>query len=226
MSKLEMQHVCYSYAPHAQAGMTLEDISACFDQGKLHAIVGRSGCGKTTLLSLLAGLDRPASGRILLDGQDIGALPSERYRLEHVSLIYQDYNLLPFLTATENIALCLRLKGLGAKQSVGLAEEKLRLVGLDAPFFKRFPATMSGGQQQRVSIARALAMQTDVLLADEPTGNLDSENSDMIVQILADLAHTHHYCVIVVTHDRDIADQADVVFRMRDGKIQSIGPNA
>ena len=223
MKQLEICNVSYSYT--AKATPALDDVSASFIPGKLYAIVGRSGCGKTTLLSLLAGLDRPGEGKILLDGEDIAQLNAKKWRTELVSQVYQDYNLLPFLTSVENVALCLRLKNVPAMESRRIAEEKLRLVGLDETYFKRFPATMSGGQQQRVSIARALAMETKILLADEPTGNLDSENSDMIVKILAELAHEQNYCVIVVTHDREIADQADIVMRMRDGKILEVVEN-
>ena len=185
-----------------------------FEKGRFYAIVGKSGCGKTTFLSMLAGLDLPSEGEILYDGKSTAQRNRDEYRLRAISLICQSYNLFPLLTVEENVLYPMLLrKAENAKQ---IAEEKLRSVGLDESYFKRLPAMLSGGEQQRVAIARALASDARIILADEPTGNLDTENSELVFSLLQRLAHEEGYCVIVVTHDLSIADKADEVLRLKD----------
>ena len=197
-----------------------------FEPGKLYALVGRSGSGKTTLLSLMAGLDLPTGGEIDFEGKPLSGLDRDLYRRDDVAVIYQSYNLLPLLTVEENVAFPLELKKLPREEIRKTAQEKLRLVGLDEGYFKRLPAMLSGGEQQRVAVARALAAQARVILADEPTGNLDTDNASKVIELLRTLAHEQGVCVIVVTHDLSIADRADAVFRLKDGQLDETSAGA
>ena len=166
---------------------------------------------------MLAGLDLPTEGEILYAGKSTAERNRDEYRLRAISLICQSYNLFPLLTVEENVLYPMLLrKAENAKQ---IAEEKLRSVGLDETYFKRLPAMLSGGEQQRVAIARALASDAKIILADEPTGNLDTENSELVFDLLHRLAHEEGYCVIVVTHDLSIADKADEVLKLKDGML-------
>ncbi len=216
--KLTANEVVYEYRNSAQTVRAVGGVSQEFETGQVYAIVGASGSGKTTLLSLLAGLDVPTSGTISLDGTDTRNMDRDSYRLGHVSVIYQNYNLFPHLTALENAAYPLYVRGMDHTEADRLATEKLLQVGLESGQLTRMPNMLSGGEQQRVAIARALASGAELILADEPTGNLDSENSRNIVAILKDLAHGENRCVIIVTHDDDVAAEADVVIKMKDGK--------
>ena len=219
MSILTATDVIYEYRNAYQTVRAVNGVSCEFEQGLVYAIVGSSGSGKTTFLSLLAGLDVPTSGTIALDGQSTAELDRDEYRLNHVSVIYQNFNLFQHLTVLENAAYPLYVRKVGGKEADAVAREKLLQVGLKEDQFKRLPNMLSGGEQQRVAIARALASGSEIILADEPTGNLDSTNSRNIVEILRDLAHDHDRCVIIVTHDPAVAEAADVVLKMKDGKL-------
>ena len=219
MSILQINDVQYTYQSKYQKVQALRGLSLSFEPGKLYALVGRSGSGKTTLLSLMAGLDLPTGGEIDFEGKPLSGLDRDLYRRDDVAVIYQSYNLLPLLTVEENVAFPLELKKLPREEIRKTAQEKLRLVGLDEGYFKRLPAMLSGGQQQRVAVARALAAQARVILADEPTGNLDTDNASKVIELLRTLAHEQGVCVIVVTHDLSIADRADAVFRLKDGQL-------
>jgi putative ABC transport system ATP-binding protein len=215
MSILEARNVHYIYQSKYQKVHAVKGINFAFEEGKFYAIVGKSGCGKTTFLSMLAGLDLPTEGKILYAGKSTAERNRDEYRLRAISLICQSYNLFPLLTVEENVLYPMLLrKAENAKQT---ADEKLRSVGLDESYFKRLPAMLSGGEQQRVAIARALASDAKIILADEPTGNLDTENSELVFDLLHRLAHEEGYCIIVVTHDLSIAEHADRIFRMDNG---------
>ena len=219
MSILTANEVVYEYRNAYQTVRAVNGVSCEFEQGLVYAIVGSSGSGKTTFLSLLAGLDVPTSGTIALDGQSTAELDRDEYRLNHVSVIYQNFNLFQHLTVLENAAYPLYVRKVGGKEADAVAREKLLQVGLKEDQFKRLPNMLSGGEQQRVAIARALASGSEIILADEPTGNLDSTNSRNIVEILHRLAHENDRCVIIVTHDPAVAEAADVVLNMKDGKL-------
>ena len=219
MALLSVKDVQYTYQSKYQKVHALKGVSCTFEEGKFYAIVGRSGSGKTTLLSMLAGLDVPTEGEILVDGKTLKEADSATHRREHVSVIYQSFNLFPTLNILENVTYPMGLAGKPMKESKEKAKELLSAVGLDDVDPRKLPAMLSGGQQQRVAIARALASEAKIILADEPTGNLDSENGRLIVDLLRRLVDERGYCVIVVTHDMDIASQADEVYRMKDGLL-------
>lgn len=206
MSVLEMNNIRYSYDNKQNV---LNGINMALDEGKMYAILGQSGCGKTTLLSLLGGLDSPVDGQILYDGQDIEKLGLANHRKNNVAFIFQSYNLIDYLTPKENVALTAKLSPQPILERVGLTEEEC----------KRNVLKLSGGQQQRVAIARALASDTKVILADEPTGNLDEDTAAEIISILKGCAHEMNKCVIIVTHSNDLAKQADTIFRLKKGKL-------
>lgn len=206
MSVLEMNNIRYSYDNKRNV---LSGINMKLEEGKMYAILGQSGCGKTTLLSLLGGLDSPVDGQILYDGQDIEKLGLANHRKNNVAFIFQSYNLIDYLTPKENVALTAKLSPQPILERVGLTEEEC----------KRNVLKLSGGQQQRVAIARALASDTKVILADEPTGNLDEDTAAEIISILKECAHEMNKCVIIVTHSNDLAKQADTIFRVKKGKL-------
>ena len=215
MSVLKIENLAYTYKSKYQTVKALKGITYEFESGKFYALIGRSGSGKTTLLSLLAALDIPTEGQVIFEDKTTAEIDRDLYHRDSVAVIYQSYNLLPLLSVMENVTFPMELKKVrGAKK---IAEEKLRAVGLDETYFKRLPAMLSGGEQQRVAIARALASDAKIILADEPTGNLDTENSEIVIDLLQKLAHEEGYCVIVVTHDLSIADKADEVLRLKDG---------
>ncbi len=218
--ELKLEQLGYQYEGAKKAALT--NVNAVFSTGTLSAIIGPSGSGKTTLLSLLAALDRPSTGRILLDGQDIVEINADRYRHERVAVIFQSFQLFPLLTALENAACPMELRGIKHTEASTQAERLLRTVGITAEQQARYPTRLSGGEQQRVAIARALASGAQLLLADEPTGNLDEENSRSIVSLLRSLAHNADRCVIVVTHDLAIARGADAAYELRDGTLRLI----
>ena len=206
MRVLEMNNIRYSYDNKRNV---LNGINMALEEGKMYAILGQSGCGKTTLLSLLGGLDSPVDGQILYDGQDIEKLGLANHRKNNVAFIFQSYNLIDYLTPKENVALTAKLPPQPILERVGLTEEEC----------KRNVLKLSGGQQQRVAIARALASDTKVILADEPTGNLDEDTAAEIISILKGCAHEMNKCVIIVTHSNDLAKQADTIFRVKKGKL-------
>ena len=219
MDVLTLKDVVYEYRNKHHTVRAVDGFTYGFEPGIFYAIVGKSGSGKTTLLSMLAGLDLPTSGNIDYKGKPMTDINSGRYRLRDAAMVYQSFNLFPLLTVMENCMFQLRLKGIPTKQAKEKAAEALSNVGLTGKFHKRFPAMLSGGEQQRVAIARALSSDAGVILADEPTGNLDSENTAEIVKLLSRFAHDKGLCVIVVTHDSSVSDVADVTLRMSDGRL-------
>ena len=214
---ISLKNVSYSYKGKFQTVKAVDGVSYEFEPGKCYAIIGKSGSGKTTLLSLMAGLDLPTEGEIIVDGKSTKDWDRNQMRRDAVSVIYQNYNLFPLLTVQENIQYPLDLKKMPKKESVALARDVRERVELPANYDKRFPSHLSGGEQQRVAIARTLAQGCKIILADEPTGNLDSTNTRNIVEILRSLAHDDGCTVIIVTHDPAVAEQADTVLQMKDG---------
>ena len=206
MEILALQNVEYSYDKKKKV---LKGINAQMETGKMYAILGPSGCGKTTLLSLLGGLDSPTNGQILFNGTDIEQSGLGHHRKKHVSFIFQSYNLIDYMTPQENVRLTAKKPALPFLERLGLTKEES----------KRNVLKLSGGQQQRVAIARALASEAPVILADEPTGNLDEDTAQDITEILKECAHEQDKCVIVVTHSGELAKQADVVFRLKKGEL-------
>lgn len=221
MSILEVRNVSYTYQSQYQKTQALKNVSLSFEEGTVYAVTGKSGSGKTTLLSLMAGLDLPTEGEILCEGKATSEMDLSAYRRTKAAVIYQSFRLLPLLTAAENIMFPLELNGMGAREAKKQAVRLMKRVSLPKNYADRYPTMLSGGEQQRVAIARALAMNTKILLADEPTGNLDSTNSENIMNILCELAHSEGYCVIIVTHDDSIAAASDYVIHMNDGCVIS-----
>lgn len=214
---ISLSNVSYSYKGKFQTVKAVDNVSYEFEPGKCYAIIGKSGSGKTTLLSLMAGLDLPTEGEIIVDGKSTRDWDRNKLRRDAVSVIYQNYNLFPLLSVQENIQYPLELKKIPRKQAATLVREVRERVELPVAYEKRLPSHLSGGEQQRVAIARALAQGCKIILADEPTGNLDSTNTRNIVEILCSLAHDDGCTVIIVTHDPAVAEQADVVLQMKDG---------
>ena len=206
MPILELKDVRYSYSPEK---VVLRGVNCVFECGTLYALVGKSGAGKSTLLSLM-----------LFEGTPTGDMDLDEYRRRKAAVIYQDFALFPMLTALENIEYPMELCHVDAKEARQQAMELARRVSLPEELLDRYPTHISGGEQQRVAIARGLTMDRRLLLADEPTGNLDSENSDNIIDLLLKLAHDENRCVIVVTHDLSVMDRADVVYRINDGLLE------
>lgn len=220
MSILECKNVTYSYEGKYQKQEVLKGADAVFEEGKIYALVGKSGSGKSTLLSLLAGLDIPKSGEVLFQGQSTSKMDLDYYRREDAAVIYQNYKLFPMLTVLENIMYPMELRGIKRKEAEKQAKKLLNKVMLSEEMLHKFPAMLSGGEQQRVAIARALTLSSKLILGDEPTGNLDTENSDNIIELLIKLAHEEKYCVIIATHDVSILDRMDEVYRVKDGRLE------
>lgn len=204
MSVLEIQDLKYSYDNKKNV---LNGINAQMELGKIYVILGTSGCGKTTLLSLLGGLDSASKGKILFNGKDITEKGLENHRRNHVSFIFQAYNLIDYMTPLENVKLTSKLTPEAILEKMGLTKEEM----------KRNVLQLSGGQQQRVAIARALASEAPVILADEPTGNLDEDTAMAIMDILEENVHQMNKCAVIVTHSNEIAKRADIVFRLKRG---------
>ena len=220
MALLNVENASFTYQNKSQTVRAVRDVTCSFDEGRAYAIVGKSGSGKTTLLSLLAGLELPTEGAVFFEGKATADMDCDLYRRDHAAVIYQSYNLFPLLTAQENALYPLKLRGVDGKTALELAQKELKAVGIQPDQFKRFPSQLSGGEQQRVAIARALAAGNRIVLADEPTGNLDITNGEQVVEILLRLAHEEGRCVIVVTHDLEIASQMDEIYMMRDGVLE------
>ncbi|MBR0086035.1 MAG: ABC transporter ATP-binding protein [Lachnospiraceae bacterium] len=219
MSIFELRNVRYIYKSKYQEVEAIKGVSCEFEPGLTYAIMGSSGSGKTTLLSLMAGLDTPTEGEVLMDGKSTNEMDLDRYRREKIAVIYQDFRLFPLLTVLENVMYPMELRGIKAKDAKAKAAALIEKVGLPESAGDRFPAMLSGGEQQRVAIARALGMETGIILADEPTGNLDVKNSEKIFGLLEDLAHEDGYCVVIVTHDASLGEKADKVLRLTDGLL-------
>ena len=211
MSILTLINIGFSYN---KKNKILQGLNYNFEKGKVYAIVGRSGAGKTTMLSLLSGLSTPSEGSILFEGKDIRKIDKYKYRSRFVGVIFQQYNLLPHLTAVENIELSMRASSKGIQHKRKTAIELLNKVKLDDSLAKRRILKLSGGEQQRVAIARALSYNPDIILADEPTGNLDLATQEEIMDIFTHLAHEEDKCVIIVSHSPEIAKKADEVYEL------------
>ena len=219
MAVLSLENVTYRYKNAQRAAVS--GISCEFEEGKVYAVVGASGSGKSTFLSLLAGLDLPTEGTIRFQGDSLAELNLDRYRRESIFMIFQVFHLFPLLTVMENVCFPMELCGITPKDARPRAAKLLEAVGIREEQMKRFPSKLSGGERQRVAIARSLASNAKIILGDEPTGNLDGENTQNIMDILCELAHKKGYCVILVTHDMEVAEMADVSFRMKDGNFVS-----
>ena len=220
MAKLSVENVTYRYKNSESAAV--KNVSCAFDEGHIYAIIGPSGSGKSTLLSMLAGLDMPSEGKILYEERDLAEMDLDVYRREDISMIFQAFQLFPLLTVMENVCYPLELVGIETEDAKKQAEKCLERVGITEEKYKRFPSNLSGGEQQRVAIARSLASGAKLLLADEPTGNLDVANTGVVMEILSGLAHKDGYCVIVVTHDMEVAEKADEVYRIKDGELSKL----
>lgn len=213
MSELRLENVSYKYENSTK--LVLKNISFSFEKGNIYAIVGKSGAGKTTLLSLLAGLTKPIDGKLYLDESDTKKKDMYIYRSQDVGVIFQSFNLLPKLTALENVILSMDVSRKKIKNKKKVAMELLGKVGLDEDEANRRILKLSGGQQQRVAIARALSYDPDIILADEPTGNLDGETQNDILNIFEKLAKEENKCVIIVTHSPDVTERADIVYELK-----------
>ena len=208
MKVLKLENVGYHYSDSKEKVFT--ELNAEFSTGKFYAIIGRSGAGKSTLLSLLAGLDAPTAGKIKFEDEDIRTKGYNYHRKKHITLVFQNYNLIDYLSPLENV----RLVNSGAEKEI------LTELGLDDEQIRRNVMRLSGGQQQRVAIARALASEAPIILADEPTGNLDEQTTTEIIEILKRSAYKNKKCVIVVTHSKEVAAAADQVLELKNKQLK------
>lgn len=213
--QLELQNVGYSYNSKE---LVLRHVNYRFEGGRIYAITGRSGAGKTTLLSLLSQLTKPTEGKILYNGLDVSEVDQYLYRSQYAGVIFQSFNLLMHLTAVENVMLSMDIAGVKKENNRAYAMELLEKVGLSKEESQRRILKLSGGQQQRVAIARAVSYDPSILLADEPTGNLDEDTQDEIMEIFKGLAYEEQKCIILVTHSPVVASLADEVYALTDTK--------
>lgn len=217
MSILQMEQVSYQYAGSKKK--VLKKINMAFEPGKLYVVVGRSGAGKSTLLALLSGLDLCTEGSMYYEGQDMKVLDRDAYRAKGIGVIFQGYNLLTNATALENIVLSMNISGSREKDKREYALKLLEKVGIDRDTAVRKVLKLSGGEQQRVGIARAIAHEPAIIIADEPTGNLDGDTEKNIMEILRSLAHDQGKCVIVVTHSKAVSKYADELWGLNAGNL-------
>ncbi|MEY8576257.1 ABC transporter ATP-binding protein [Oscillospiraceae bacterium 21-37] len=220
MKILTAENVSYAYKTKYQTVYALREVSCTFETGKLYAIVGRSGSGKSTLLSMLSGMAMPDQGKIIVQGEELTAKKLRKHRRDNISVIYQAFNLFPQLTVLENVTFPMEIVRRERDGYTEKARTLLESVGIKENQFRKLPAQLSGGEQQRVAIARSLGSPGKIMLADEPTGNLDTENGKIVLDILKDLSYKKGYCVIIVTHDMDIAAKSDAVYHMQDGRLE------
>lgn len=220
MSILTLEHVSFKY--EGAKKYVLRDVSASFEKGTLYGIVGKSGAGKSTILSLLSGMDLTSEGVIYYNGQSLHALNRDTYRAKGIGVIFQSYNLLTNATALDNIVLAMEISGSVKTNKKQEALAILASVGIDEEKAKRKVLKLSGGEQQRVGIARAFASKADILIADEPTGNLDNDTETEILDIFTKLAHEENKCVIIVTHSQQVAKRMDEVLSLQAAKLKGI----
>ena len=212
---LKLDKVGYKYNDAEKDDYVFKDISYEFECGKVYAIKGKSGSGKTTLLSLISGLEECVDGNIYYDEKNLKEIDLDTYRNTHIGIVFQSYNLLPQLTASENIILSMDISKVKVNNPKEESIRLLKSVGLTEKHANRRILKLSGGEQQRVAIARSLSYNPKIILADEPTGNLDKETEDEILEILKNLAHKEKKCVIIVTHSKNFCDNADVIFELK-----------
>lgn len=217
MELLKVENVGFSYDKEK---FVLKDIDLSFEEGKVYGIFGKSGAGKTTLLSLLAGLEVTTEGSILYKQKDLKKINRDDYRCNEIGVIFQSYNLLPHLTALENVLLSMDISHIKGKDKKEKALDLLKKVGLGEEKANRRVLILSGGEQQRVAIARAIAYDSELILADEPTGNLDKETEDEIISLFLSLAHTEKKCVIIISHSTKVKEKADIVYHLAGGRIR------
>lgn len=216
---LRFENVSYSYD---NTKLILDNIDVSFVKGKFYTIIGASGSGKTTFLSLASGLDTQKCGDIFYSNINLKEIGLEKYRNKYASIIFQGYNLLNYMTAIENIISAMSIKGIKGKDNKKVAINILKRVGLTEEQAKQKVLTLSGGQQQRVAIARALCCESDLIIADEPTGNLDEETSDEIIGLFKDIVYKEGKTVIMVTHNKDIAMQSDEIYTVKNRKLLKV----
>jgi putative ABC transport system ATP-binding protein len=219
---LEVTNIVKTFSQGSHKVEAVKDVSLSVPDGNFAAIIGKSGSGKSTLLSLLGALDKPTSGQVVVDGQDMMKLSDRQltaYRRAEIGFVFQSFNLIPNLSAIDNVMLPMEFNGFNGQKRRERAQKLLNQVGLEGDKQLRKPARLSGGEQQRVAIARALANQPNLVLADEPTGNLDSQTGRLIIDLLKDLAKTENTTIVAVTHDLGLAKEADITFHLRDGKL-------
>ena len=212
---LSIQNASYQYSDATADEYAIKDISYDFERGKIYAIRGRSGSGKTTLLSLITGLERCTEGKIIFDGKDLKNINLDKYRNSSIGIVFQSYNLLPYMTASENIILSMDVSGIKEKNKKQKAIDLMQSVGLKKAYADRKVLRLSGGEQQRVAIARSLSYDPKMIVADEPTGNLDNQTEQDILNIFKDLAHNQNKCIIIVTHSKNVCDNADIVYDLK-----------
>ena len=215
---LKVEDVNYRYRDAAKDDYVLRDINYTFEKGKVYAIKGKSGSGKTTLLSLISGLENKYEGKILYKNKELKKMDLDLYRNTNIGIVFQSYNLLPHLTAMENIILSMDISKVKVKDKKKKAVELMENVGLSSNLKDRRVLKLSGGEQQRVAIARSLSYNPEIILADEPTGNLDKETENEILDIFVKLAHEDNKCVIIVTHSENVVDRADIVYELKKNK--------
>ena len=212
---LSIQNASYRYSDAELDEYALRDVSYDFEAGKIYAIRGRSGTGKTTLLSLISGLERCTEGKIIFDGKDLKDINLDYYRSHEIGIVFQSYNLLPFMTVSENIILSMDTSGVKIDNKKEKALELMKSVGLKESYANRKVLRVSGGEQQRVAIARSLSYNPKMIIADEPTGNLDKQTEKEILDIFKKLAHEENKCVIIVTHSPNVCAEVDVVYDLK-----------
>jgi len=221
MNTLTINNVSYQYGKTSKS--VLKEVSVNFEQGVLYCIVGKSGAGKSTLLSLISGLDLCTDGTILYGDKNLSSMNRDEYRAKNIGVIFQGYNLLTNCSAVENIVLSMNISGSKAKGKKESAYKLLSELGIDRETADRKILQLSGGEQQRVGIARALSHYPDIIIADEPTGNLDGDTAKGIMDIFVRLAHEENKCVIIVTHSKEVAAYADKIMRIANGKVEVQG---
>ena len=218
MNILELINVSYRYSDADANDYVFKNLSYTFETGKVYAIKGKSGSGKTTLLSLISGLEKCSEGKIIFDNKDLKQMNLDEYRSTHIGIVFQSYNLLPYLTALENITLAMDI----SKEKISDKKEKalqlMQKVGLDESYANRKILKLSGGEQQRIAIARSLAYDAKMIVADEPTGNLDKDTENDIMRIFKDLAKKDNKCIIIVTHSENVCKQSDVIYELKKQK--------
>ena len=220
MSVLTLKNVTYAY--DGTKKNVLKNVNAVFDKSKVYAIIGKSGSGKSTLLSLVAGLDVCKDGDIIYNESSLKSIDRDIYRAKNIGVIFQSFNLITNATAVENIVLSMNISGSMEKNKKAFAYDLLLNVGIDKETADRKVLKLSGGEQQRVGIARALSHNPDIIIADEPTGNLDNETEDSILKIMTSLAYNDGKCVIIVTHSKRVSSVADEIWNMKNGVLTSV----